>query len=124
MKLFDKFMDWVSYSKDEQVPTEWKKRKLWNSIPTESTADALLILSKSILTEVQALQDDAAQYAPGSMICHNLNDYIGVLMVTLRDTIIGLTGLTDTPIGDGALIDALALAQERYELEVSQEGQA
>lgn len=124
MKLFDKFKDWITYSKEEQVPTEWKKRKLWNSIPTESTADALLILSKSILTEVQALQDDAAQYAPGSMICHNLNDYIGVLMVTLRDTIIGLTGLTDTPIGDGALIDALALAQERYELEVSQEGQA
>ena len=119
MGLINKVRDFLYYNAEEQaakVPSEWRKRRRWNSTPVHYTDEALLILAKSLLTEAQRIADDAAQYPEGSAVRRNALEYIRILMAMLRSTTMGFERLMNTPLGDHAMMDTLALVKERYQL--------
>ncbi|MEL7609524.1 MAG: hypothetical protein AAGU74_08445 [Bacillota bacterium] len=118
-RFADKVKDFIFYSREEnsaKVPTDFRKQRLWNSVPVYTADEVALIVSKFILTATQDFDEEAAQYAQGSEIQRNTDAYASKAMATLWTILNGFEGLSDTPIGDRAFMDALDLSKERYQM--------
>lgn len=87
----------------------------WNRVPEHTTSEAVLILSKALLLDAQELTDSVAEYADESAYSKGNRWYANILTTALGGILDECQALSDTPLGDRKMLDALALARAQLE---------
>lgn len=87
----------------------------WNRVPEHSTSEAVLILTKALLLDAQELTDSAEGYTEESTFSQGQRYYVDIITRTLGRILDKCKALTDTPLGDHRMLDALALARAQLE---------
>lgn len=87
----------------------------WHRVPEHSTSEAVLILTKALLLDAQELTASAEGYTEESAFSKGTRWYVDIITTALSGILNECQALTDTPLGDRTMLDALALARSMLE---------
>lgn len=117
MGAWKKFLDLIGIIQDDaagEIPDSYKQKCRWRAVPDDDTGEALLTLTKAMLTDAQEIAQGAMQYPDGGTIQQRAREDIDRLLSIVQGILEYCEGLKDTPIGINAMEDTLRLAWSQY----------